>query len=82
MKIEMNFSTQRLSAKTLDRTMPGIQSEIMAMFTEPVSRHLPPSCQNFRTAADVDNWLEAMARLASVEAHRAAASGGVSVCFP
>ena len=66
MKIEMNFSTQRLAAKTLDRTMPGIQKEIMTMFTEPVSRHLPPSCQNFRTDGDVDNWLEAMAQTGSV----------------
>ena len=66
MKIEMNFSTQRLTAKTLDRTMPGIQAEIIAMFTEPVSRHLPPACQNFRTAEDVDNWLEGMAQTGSV----------------
>ncbi|KHT62000.1 hypothetical protein RJ45_19780 [Photobacterium gaetbulicola] len=66
MKIEINFSTERLSAKTLDRTMPGIQDEIMAMFTEPVSRHLPPSCQNFRTAEDVANWLEGMAQTGSV----------------
>ncbi|WEM44804.1 GNAT family N-acetyltransferase (plasmid) [Photobacterium sp. DA100] len=66
MKIEMNFSTERLSAKTLDRTMRGIQDEIMTMFTEPVSRHLPPSCQNFHTAEDVDHWLEGMARTGSV----------------
>ncbi|AJR06763.1 N-acetyltransferase [Photobacterium gaetbulicola] len=66
MKIEINFSTERLSVKTLDRTMPGIQDEIMTMFTEPVSRHLPPSCQNFRTAEDVANWLEGMARTGSV----------------
>lgn len=53
-------------ASALDRTMPGIQAEIMAMFTEPVSRHLPPACQNFCTAGDVDNWLEGMAQTGSV----------------
>ncbi|PSW12297.1 hypothetical protein C9J01_14060 [Photobacterium rosenbergii] len=66
MKIDINFSTHRLSAKTLDRSAAGIQNEIMTMFTEPVSRHLPPSCQNFRTAEDVDIWLEAMAQTGSV----------------
>ncbi|MGR5063139.1 GNAT family N-acetyltransferase [Photobacterium sp. DNB22_13_2] len=66
MKIEMTFSTNRLDAVTLDQSMPGIQAEIMTMFTESVSRYLPPSCQNFTSTDDVDRWLDSMAQTGAV----------------
>ncbi|WP_160175099.1 GNAT family N-acetyltransferase [Photobacterium sanctipauli] len=62
----MTFSTERLVAATLDRVMPGIQSEITTMFTEPVSRYLPPSCQQLHTAEAVDHWLDEMEKTGAV----------------
>lgn len=66
MKIEMTFSTSRLNAMTLVQSIPGIQAEIMTLFTERVSRYLPPSCQSFTSSEDVDRWLESMAQTGAV----------------
>lgn len=66
MKIAMTFSTSRLDAVTLDQSMPGIQAEIMTLFTESVSRYLPPSCQHLTSTEDVDRWLNSMAQTGAV----------------
>ncbi|MGF1700229.1 GNAT family N-acetyltransferase [Photobacterium makurazakiensis] len=66
MKEMMSFTTERLSAETLDRALSGTHSEIIAMFTEQVSRYLPPSCQQLHTPEAVNNWLNAMEETGTV----------------
>lgn len=56
----MAFMTARLHGAVLDRTHAGLHHEIMSMFTEPVSRYLPPACQQLKSTAQIDRWLDSM----------------------
>ncbi|MGF1724309.1 GNAT family N-acetyltransferase [Photobacterium nomapromontoriensis] len=56
----MAFMTARLHAAGLDRTFSGLHNEIMSIFTERVSRFLPPACQQLNSPVLVDQWLDSM----------------------
>ncbi|UTV30835.1 GNAT family N-acetyltransferase [Photobacterium atrarenae] len=52
------FKTKRLQAATLDRAQPGLDQELRTLFTDSVSRYLPPDCSQLETQDDVAQWLD------------------------
>ncbi|MEJ2763526.1 GNAT family N-acetyltransferase [Photobacterium sp. MCCC 1A19761] len=79
----MTFQTDHLQAETLDRTRPGLHEEIMALFTDKVSRFLPPDCGQLRTQDDVEQWLDRRLNLGSiVRLTRAGELAGYLFVFP
>ncbi|UXI03396.1 GNAT family N-acetyltransferase [Photobacterium sp. TY1-4] len=60
------FETERLQAATLDRAQPGLGLEIRTLFTDKVSRYLPPDCSQLETQDDVAQWLDSRLSIGTI----------------